>query len=1100
MTATAAPTTAAIPGAEPVRPRLAALARTARLAGASRGLLAAGAAIAATAGGLVALDAVAPLPSGLRLAGLAGLGVLAAAMLWHAVRAARAVAPETIALRVEAEMGLRDNAVINACQFEAMAAAGSLRPAEARWLAPTGQAAGRALANVPTGALVGTGRLLRALAAASAAAALVAAAAVVWPDHLRHGALRLVLPLADLPPLGGAVLAVEPSGRPEIQDGGTLVITVAARAADRRRGVVLPAPVVRWADGLAALPAEPDAGEALTLTASGDNRWSATLPDLHRALSLRAWCAGTASPAVVVAVQPPPRLTRSVFIVDGPAYAGIAAEVRPGPPAAVSALPGARLSVEVACERRLPALRLELPGAAIALTVADGRWTGAAVPAAAGAYRLVVPAAGGSPEQVLARGEFRVEADLPPEATLGGAERNRFVDPGTRLELPVGGSDDRGLAGLAVEVREAVEGSAPRVQQAWTYLGPPGPRQSAEVLRLDLDPAVFKPGRAYVLEAVARDRRPPEAQAARSAPLVLRVRAVADLALPAGDVRAAAFDQLRRCLGEQVRARAAAGNVRANIQEIRAHRTFAVQAGAAGKAQEAARVAGALAIDAFAKLSSEGAVLTMLKPIVAPGMSQLRDDLSTLADAAGTVAALDGITARQDDLVARLTALLGQLAADARAKAAGPAQAAATPAQEADRKKAEELKKDLERFLDDQRRILERSRSLADEAGADLGADEEKIAGELSRAEKEWAKFLEEKLTNFAQNPPQDFSDASLATETNAVWQDVKLAADALDGKKIELAVPKEQMGIENAEKLVNNLEKWLSDAPDKLKWEMEDAPAPADVALAELPKELEDIVGDLLDKAEEMTDDIQDATSSWNDSLDKGAGWTAADGPISNMSAKGITGNVLPNQSEIGGRSGEGRNGRSNGQMVQDSAVGKGGQETPTRLSQTPFEQGSVKDSSTESGGGATGGGKLSGFDAEGLRGAAPPPQLQQAMARLAGKQQQLQQAAENVALTLRARRMPSGAVESAAGALAAAAEAARRFDGAALKQAHARVLDDLGAARRDITDASQVRRERSRLGDRAREAAAAGADEPVPAGYEDMAGRYFQALAGER
>ena len=73
------------------------------------------------------------------------------------------------------------------------------------------------------------------------------------------------------------------------------------------------------------------------------------------------------------------------------------------------------------------------------------------------------------------------------------------------------------------------------------------------------------------------------------------------------------------------------------------------------------------------------------------------------------------------------------------------------------------------------------------------------------------------------------------------------------------------------------------------------------------------------------MTEDVEDVTSSWLDSIDKGAGWDAADGPISSMSAKGVTGNLLPNQQEIGGRSGEGRTGRSSGQMVEETARRQG-------------------------------------------------------------------------------------------------------------------------------------------------------------------------------
>ena len=65
---------------------------------------------------------------------------------------------------------------------------------------------------------------------------------------------------------------------------------------------------------------------------------------------------------------------------------------------------------------------------------------------------------------------------------------------------------------------------------------------------------------------------------------------------------------------------------------------------------------------------------------------------------------------------------------------------------------------------------------------------------------------------------------------------------------------------------------------------------------------------------------------ANWTDSADKGIGWDAADGPIADMSAKGVTGNTLPNNNEMGGRSGEGRSGKSQGELVgDDSAVARG-------------------------------------------------------------------------------------------------------------------------------------------------------------------------------
>ena len=123
-------------------------------------------------------------------------------------------------------------------------------------------------------------------------------------------------------------------------------------------------------------------------------------------------------------------------------------------------------------------------------------------------------------------------------------------------------------------------------------------------------------------------------------------------------------------------------------------------------------------------------------------------------------------------------------------------------------------------------------------------------------------------------------------------------------------------------------------------------------------------------------------------------------DGPISNMSAKGVTGNRLPNSSEIGGRSGEGRQGKASGEFVGDEAVGKGGRNTPSRLTPDPYVKGQIKDHSKDSVGGATGGGKESGQGGEGLEGPVPKSPSQRDLQRLAGKQAGLRNKAEGVDL----------------------------------------------------------------------------------------------------
>jgi hypothetical protein len=231
------------------------------------------------------------------------------------------------------------------------------------------------------------------------------------------------------------------------------------------------------------------------------------------------------------------------------------------------------------------------------------------------------------------------------------------------------------------------------------------------------------------------------------------------------------------------------------------------------------------------------------------------------------------------------------------------------------------------------------------------------------------------------------------------------MAKNALKDKATEIAVSAEEMGQELAKELSSNIEKWLSDKPDRQQWKQEDPLTKSDIPMAELPKELEDMVGELMEEQEDLFDEMEDMDANWADSADKGAGWDAADGPIANMSAKGVTGNQQPNDNNMNGRSGEGRSGKSQGEMVEDTASGKGGRPTPTRLDPTPFAKGQIKDQSKDPTGGATGGGKLSGQGGQGLEGPVGPKQKEE-MKRLADKQAQIRNQAERLNLQYRLGR----------------------------------------------------------------------------------------------
>jgi hypothetical protein len=409
------------------------------------------------------------------------------------------------------------------------------------------------------------------------------------------------------------------------------------------------------------------------------------------------------------------------------------------------------------------------------------------------------------------------------------------------------------------------------------------------------------------------------------------------------------------------------------------------------------------------------------------------------------------------------------------------------------------LKEELKNFNSEQKRIVDASKAFHGNP-QDLTGDQQEVIGKLARDEAKQAQFFQEKLTDLSKLALQDFGDGKVVADTNEVYQEVQKASKALYAKRTEIAVPGETAALEKASELSQNLEKWLPSTPDNTKWNMEEPAGSGqqDVPLAELPKQLDDLIGDLLHKEQEMDPDKDDPSSSIMDSMDKGAGWGASDGPMSNMSAKGVTGNQLPNNNEENGRSGEGRNGKSDGEMVGNTAVGKGGNETPTRMTSTPFENGSVADQSKGTKGGATGGGKLAGFGEDGLRGPMPPA-VQQRVRMLAMQQSKLRQQAESLALKLKKERRPTGNLDAAVAAMKHLEASADSQDGMGLVQGYHQALDALQSARADYSGEHLSRVEADPNVHNTQPDINDSQAEQAPAGYEEMTGAYFRSLGGD-
>jgi hypothetical protein len=317
----------------------------------------------------------------------------------------------------------------------------------------------------------------------------------------------------------------------------------------------------------------------------------------------------------------------------------------------------------------------------------------------------------------------------------------------------------------------------------------------------------------------------------------------------------------------------------------------------------------------------------------------------------------------------------------------------------------QKLDDQLKQFMKEQQKILDQTAGLAKKPVDNFDDKDKKLMADLLQAQDKLDAFMKAAVSDFSKNAEQDMANAAMAKEAQAIYSEVTMAKDALNQKAAEVAVPAEENGLEGAKELSSNLEKWLSNTPDRTQWTQEELPTKSDTPMPELPKELQDMIGELMEQQEDLFDQMEDQNANITDSADKGIGWDAADGPIADMSAKGVTGNQLPNNNEMGGRSGEGRSGRSQGEFVGDTAVGKGGRNTPTRLDPTPFAQGQIKDTSKDPVGGATGGGKMSGEGAAGLQGPVPAKAVE-GLKRLATKQAELRNTAERLALQYKLSR----------------------------------------------------------------------------------------------
>jgi hypothetical protein len=813
--------------------------------------------------------------------------------------------------------------------------------------------------------------------------------------------------------------------------------------------------------------------------------------------------------AVTVRTRPGVREVKLTYVF--PAYMNLPDQVEP--PSAIGNITapiGTRVRIEASADRPIKSARLSVGTMDAAqwtdtpMTVAGGQAAQGEIEVAhSGRYRIIVQDAADVPNQPVVA-QIVALPDDPPVVRVTDPGKDITLDTSAKLTVSAVAKDDFSLQGMAFFIQRGADKEWEKVR-TWSYKATS--RETPEGVALDLKPLNLSAGAVLSYYFQASDGMPGrDATAGRSRVYQVTIGDAAAVKRKSEQALEALRALITRLIAMQKSNLAATRDVRgwaeSGMEAAAPPHGLPDRASPLRKAEEEIYSTAIQTVRANAENAAVD-LLDGLSSIASREVVRAVDELEAVRAAQGkaqALPALDTAAATEQQIAELLEKLLSDPQAFARERLTVPPKTRQADQEEVlhgNRERAERMLAAVKDFIKEQEDVVKMSKQLKDTPVNDFSRGDEENLKKVSDSELKWAKYFQELATDLSKLPPQDFSLATQAKEFNEIYTDVQKAADAADQKAVEMAVPLEQSGLELAKSLETNIEKWLAESPDRIAWKMEDPVQDYDVPLAELPKELEDLIGDLLEQEQDLLDDAADATSAWLDNMDKGVGWGAADGPIADMSAKGVTGNVLPDSQEVGGRSGEGRTGKSSGQYVQDTASGKGGRNTPTRLTLDPYEAGSVKDSSAESPSGSTGGGKASGFGQEGLRGPMPPT-VRGELKRVTQLQQQLIDKAQSLDYGLRKYNYPHGELPKTIELMKQIQTSIEQGDIPTAGTSSRIVLSNLTELKDVVSRQKRLTRDNSAsLPKEIRDEIAAGANEGVPQEYRDLVSGYFRALS---
>jgi len=1014
--------------------------------------------------------------------------------------------------------GLRiDNALINAVllaqDLEAAAGAGPLKGSNA-WIPHVLKEASTATEGMPLERSVPWRQPRNAWLVAGLVCAVCAIVMAVWPGTFAHGMSVLVSPTRFVPHQGAVrILSVMP-GNDTALAGQPLLFGVTVDVPEHKsiaaKLTVYPASGKAASYPMAAFGAENSQYVRQGMTATEDMDYVITAGD-------------TESPRYHMTILPQIRLTTYMMEATPPKYTGreaqtlkLAGKEATAARGTVDVPAGSGVTVRVALDGPAKEVLMDVAGASPIAMAPDAAGFFATVQAREpvrftirvndGANRTLrqFPEVQGAGAQEYF--SISVIPDAPP--TVAVVEPGRDIDakPGDKVPLEAQATDDYGLTQVRLEVAKNDAKEFKAVQTWPVALGKDGKPARAVTVRytLDLPAGDYKFGDTLRYRFVSVDNRDLTAldpalkqQTTSGQVFSLSFNDKSATAAASGKLWEELRQKLTAILDKQVALRKDANAFVAGMPVADIRKTCApIAEGQKGIRTDLAAVAKDFPFEPAMKLVQKS--LEVLAVEDAAAAVDRGADIMLLPDGKSLAPLATRLRQNQSRIIDVLQTLLAIIAADQEQLAKVADNAGGDIPTEA-RDAWKKLEDALKEFEKEQQGVIDATAALAKKPKDQFDANDQKKLSDQAAIEDKWEKFLNERLADMSKLAEQDQTNAKLLEELVQMKVELATAKNALEQKAVEIATPLEENGLESAAALTTHIERWLQQQPDRTNWQMEEPVTQNDPAMAELPKQLQDMVGDLMDKEEDLTQEMESLASKWADSLDKGAGWDAMDGPISNMSAQGVTGNELPKDMEIQGRSGEGREGRASGEMVGSTAEGKEGRQTPTRLTNDAFSSGQVDDKSTLPAGGATGGGKKGGLGGEGLEGPAPAddPDITQ---RLAGQQAAIRNDAERLNLQMNAAGFDNFKLVESNAYLKKSEDALKQYQYHTALYYQEQAIQSLNTAKvlaagevHVIADTSPT------AGEKSRKDVESALNGPMPKGYGDPVKAYFEKLAGQ-